>query len=60
MKRGNHGRRSTVGRIERGGGNGGDPVRSPPGWLDASPAGHGGFPGHAICGRAGISGGTRL
>ncbi len=31
IKRGDRGRRRTVGRIERGGGNGGEPVRSPPG-----------------------------
>lgn len=29
-KRGDRGRRRTVGRIKRGGGNGGEPVRSPP------------------------------
>lgn len=29
-KRGDRGRRRTVGRIDRGGGNGGEPVRSPP------------------------------
>ena len=38
MKRG---KRYTAERIERGGGNGGDPVRSPPGSLEISPAGHG-------------------
>jgi len=27
-----------VGRIERGGGDGGEPARSPPGWLEFSPA----------------------
>ena len=59
MKRGDRGRRRTVGRIERGGGDGGDPVRSPPGWLEVSPAGHGRNPGHVIrrarghCGAAG-------
>ena len=37
-KRGDRGRRRTVGRIERGGGDGGDPARSPPGWLEFSPA----------------------
>ncbi len=31
IKRGDRGRRRTVGRIERGGGDGGEPVRSPPG-----------------------------
>lgn len=30
-KRGDHGRRRTEGRIEHGGGNGGEPARSPPG-----------------------------
>jgi hypothetical protein len=30
-KRGDRGRRRTMGRINRGGGNGGEPVRSPPG-----------------------------
>lgn len=38
-KRGGRMRRRTAGRIERGGGNGGDPVWSPPGWLEVSPAG---------------------
>ena len=32
-KRGDRGRRRMLGRIERGGGNGGKPGRSPPGWL---------------------------
>ena len=27
-----------MGRIERGGGDGGEPARSPPGWLEISPA----------------------
>jgi hypothetical protein len=30
QSRGDRGRRRTVGRIDRGGGNGGDPVRNPP------------------------------
>ena len=38
MKRGDRRRRRTMGRIERGGGNGDDPVRSPPGRLEDSPA----------------------
>lgn len=33
-KRGDRGRRRTVGRIERGGGDGGEPVRSPQGRLE--------------------------
>ena len=56
MKRGDCGRRRTVGRIERGGGNGGEPVRSPPGWLEVSPAGHGRNPGHVIRGARGFCG----
>ena len=27
-----------MGRIERGGGDGGEPARGPPGWLEFSPA----------------------
>ena len=38
IKRGDRGRRRTVGRIKRGGGDGGEPARSPPGWLEFSPA----------------------
>lgn len=37
FKRGDRGRRRTVGRIKRGGGDGGEPVRSPPRSADISP-----------------------
>jgi len=50
MKRGDRGRSRTLGRIERGGGDGGEPVQSPQGWLETSPAGHGRNPGHVIRG----------
>jgi hypothetical protein len=59
MKRGDCGRRRTEGPIERGGGNGGEPVRSPQGRLEVSLAGHGRDSGHVIrrargfCGAAG-------
>ena len=36
MKRGDRRRRRTVGRIERGGGDGGEPVRSPSGQTEIS------------------------
>jgi hypothetical protein len=36
MKRGDQGRSRTAGRIKRGGGNGGEPVRSPPGQTEIS------------------------
>lgn len=48
MKRGDRGRRRTAGRIERGGGNGGDPVRSPSGQLEDSLAGHGRVSVHVL------------
>lgn len=38
MKRGDRGRIRTMGRIERGGGNGREPVLSPQGWHELSPA----------------------
>lgn len=41
-------------RIERSGGDDGEPVRSPPGRLEDSPAGHGRCPGHVDRGRAGF------
>jgi hypothetical protein len=43
-----------MGRIERGGGSGGDPVRSPPGRHEVSPTEHRAS-GHVIWGRAGIA-----
>lgn len=39
MKRGDRGRSHTAGRIERGDGNGGEPVRSPSGQTEISLAG---------------------
>jgi len=36
MKRGDRGRRRTLGRIKRGDGNDGEPVQSPPGWHEIS------------------------
>ena len=54
MKRGDRGRRCAVGRIERGGENGGEPAQRPQGWLETSPAGHGRNPGHVIRGARGF------
>jgi len=48
MKRGDRWRSRTVGRIERGDGNGGEPVRSPSGQTEISLAGHGRDSGHVI------------
>lgn len=52
-KRGDRGRRCTAGRIERGGGNGGDPVRSPQGRLEVSLAVWLIPVSRNVCGRAG-------
>jgi hypothetical protein len=43
-KRGHRGRSRTVGRIKRGGGNGGEPVRSPLGRIFYTPAARHGDP----------------
>jgi hypothetical protein len=56
MKRGDRGTRRTVGQIERGGGNGGEPVQSPQGWLETSPAGHCWGSGHVTRGARGFCG----
>jgi hypothetical protein len=47
-----------LGRIALGGGNGSDPIRSPPGRLEVSLAGHGRASGHVILGCAGAANDT--